>query len=109
MDGKIAEAVTLKHVVPERTSSHSLLYRHTLAVKIMPLSVKNVLDQAVHSINFIKARSHQSQLLEILCEEMGALHIALLSIEMRWLSPGKVLIRLFELRLELLVFVDSAF
>lgn len=36
VDGTIAEAVTLKHVVPERTSSHYLLYRHTLAVKIMP-------------------------------------------------------------------------
>lgn len=109
MDGKIAEAVTLKHVAPERTSSHYLLYRHTLAVKIMPLSVQSVLDQAVHSIDYITAQSHQSQLLEILCEEMGALHTALLNTEMRWLSRGKVLIRPFELRLELLVFVDFTF
>lgn len=54
VDGTIAEAVTLKHVASERTSSHYLLYRHTLAVKIMSLSVKSVLDQAVHSINYQK-------------------------------------------------------
>lgn len=43
-DGKIAEAITLmKCVAPESTtSSHCLLYRHALAVKIMPTSLKNV-------------------------------------------------------------------
>lgn len=111
MDGKIAEAVTLiKYVAPESTSSHCLLYRHALAVKIMPASLKNVLDQAIQIINYIKARPHQSRLLKILCEEMGAQHTALLlNTEVRWLSRGKVLVRLFELRRELLVFMDSAF
>lgn len=111
MDGKIAEAVTLiKYVAPESTSSHCLLYRHALAVKTMPASLKNVLDQAVQIINYIKARPHQSRLLKILCEEMGAQHTALLlNTEVRWLSRGKVLVRLFELRRELLVFMDSAF
>ena len=111
MDGKIAEAVTLiKYVAPESTSSHCLLYRHALAVKTMPTSLKNVLDQAVQIINYIKARPHQSRLLKILCEEMGAQHTALLlNTEVRWLSRGKVLVRLFELRRELLVFMDSAF
>ena len=78
VDGKIAEAVTLEHVAPGRTSSHCLLYRHALAVKIMPPSVENVLDQAVHIISYIKAGSHQSQLLKILCEEMAAQRSALL-------------------------------
>jgi hypothetical protein len=78
VDGKIAEAVTLEHVAPGRISSHCLLYRHALAVKIMPPSVENVLDQAVHIISYIKAGSHQSQLLKILCEEMAAQRSALL-------------------------------
>lgn len=36
-------------------SSHCLLYRHGLAVKIIPTSLKNVLDQAVQIITYIKA------------------------------------------------------
>lgn len=48
MDGKIAEAVTfIKYVAPESTSSHCLLYRHALAVKIMPTTLKNVLDRSI--------------------------------------------------------------
>lgn len=68
-----------------------------------------MLDQAVQIINYIKARAHQSRLLKILSEEMGAQHTALLNTEERWLTQGKVLVRLFELRRELLVFMDSAF
>lgn len=65
MNGKIAEAVTLiKYVAPESTSSHCLLYRHALAVKIMSPSLRNVPDQAVHVIIYIKARPHPSQLLK---------------------------------------------
>lgn len=87
VDGKIAEAVTLiRYVTPESTSSYCLVYRHALAVQIMPTSLNNVLDQAVHIINYIKTQPHQSWLLKILCEEMGTQHTALLlNTEVRWL------------------------
>lgn len=111
VDGKIAEAVILiGYVAPESTSSYSLVYQHALAVQIMHTSLNNVLDQSVHIINYIKAQPHQSWSLQISCEEMDAHHTALLvNTEVRWLSRGKVLVRLFELWPELLVFMDSAF
>lgn len=110
VDRKIAGTVTwIKYVAPESTRSHCLLHRHALAVKIMPTSLENMLDQAVQIINYIEAWLHQPRLLKILCEELGAQHTALLNTEVRRLSRRKDLVRLFELRCERLVFMDSAF
>uniref|UniRef100_K7FPI3 BED-type domain-containing protein n=1 Tax=Pelodiscus sinensis TaxID=13735 RepID=K7FPI3_PELSI len=90
------------NVAPNCTSSHCILHRHALVVKNISPSLKNVLDEAVQIINYIKTRPLQSRLFKIMCEDMGSQHTALLlHTEVRWLSQGKVLVRLFELRHEL--------
>lgn len=103
MVGKTAGAVAkIKNLAPNCTNSHCILHRQALAVKKMPLSLKKVLDESVKIINFIKSRPLQTRLFKILCEDMGSVHKALLlHTEVRWLSRGKVLVRLFELRSEL--------
>uniref|UniRef100_K7G4R7 DUF4371 domain-containing protein n=1 Tax=Pelodiscus sinensis TaxID=13735 RepID=K7G4R7_PELSI len=103
MVGTVAGAVTrIKNVAPNCTSSHCILHRHALVVKNISPSLKNVLDEAVQIINYIKTRPLQSRLFKIMCEDMGSQHTALLlHTEVRWLSRGKVLVRLFELRHEL--------
>ncbi|XP_050544327.1 zinc finger BED domain-containing protein 5-like [Daktulosphaira vitifoliae] len=77
--GNIAGVVArIKEVSKKCTSSHCVLHRHSLATKKVPVVLKQVLDNAVKIINYIKTRPLQSRLLKILCEDMGAVHKSLL-------------------------------
>lgn len=72
----------------------------------MPPCLKSVLDQSVNIVNTIKTKALNTRLLKALCEEMGSEHTKLLfHTEVRWLSRGKVLTRLFELRDEVMLFL----
>ena len=77
----------------------------------MSAELKTVLEEAVRALNFVKSRPLQSRLFSILCSEMGSEHQQLLlHTEVRWLSRGKVLTRLVEVRNELRTFfLDSRF
>lgn len=109
MVGKTAGAVArIKEVATKCTSSHCILHRQALAVKKMPLSLTTVLNEAVKIINFIKARPLNMRLFHILCDDMGSIHKSLLlHTEVRWLSRGKSLVRLFELRQEVAMFFSG--
>ncbi|XP_056633414.1 zinc finger BED domain-containing protein 5-like [Diorhabda sublineata] len=80
-------------------------------MKQVPSNPKLVMDEAVKIINFIKSRPLQSRLFSLLCEDCGSKHkILLLHTEVRWLSRGKPLTRLFELKAELQMFLsDTSF
>jgi hypothetical protein len=70
--------------------------------------LKTVLTEAVKVVNFIKSRATNSRLFSILCNEMGSEHDKLiLHTEVRWLSRGDVLSRLFELRSEVQIFLSD--
>ncbi|GBN36395.1 Zinc finger BED domain-containing protein 5 [Araneus ventricosus] len=88
------------------SSGHCMLHLHALAMKKMPPFKKEVLSETVKIINFIKSRPKKNKLFKILCDDMESLHTSLLlHPETRWLSRGKSLISLFELRNEVGIFL----
>uniref|UniRef100_A0A673GQG2 DUF4371 domain-containing protein n=1 Tax=Sinocyclocheilus rhinocerous TaxID=307959 RepID=A0A673GQG2_9TELE len=101
----------VKDVASLLTYIHCCIHREELAAKRMPMDLKTVLDDAVRMVNYIKSRPLQARLFSLLCEEMGSEHRQLLlHTEVRWLSRGRVLTRLFQLRDEVRTFfIDSKF
>lgn len=112
-----ATAMTAKHkglvtrvraVAPSAAATHCCIHREQLAVKKMPQCLKTVLDEAVKIVNMIKGRALNTRVFKVLCEEMGSEHTKLLfHTEVRWLSRGKVLTRLFELCDEVKLFMHQ--
>ncbi|XP_043934413.1 zinc finger BED domain-containing protein 5-like [Protopterus annectens] len=95
-------------VAPNISWSHCCIHRQSLACKNLPGELKVVLDEAVKVVNFIKSKSTNSRIFKAVCEEMMSPHSTLLlHTEVRWLSRGKVLTRLFELRHEVQVFFED--
>uniref|UniRef100_A0A8C6S3X4 DUF4371 domain-containing protein n=1 Tax=Neogobius melanostomus TaxID=47308 RepID=A0A8C6S3X4_9GOBI len=95
-------------VAPHVTFLHCMIHREALASKCLEPELRNVFQTSVKMVNFIKARPVQSRLFAQLCHEMGSEHEALLfHTDVRWLSRGKVLTRLFELREEVRIFLSD--
>uniref|UniRef100_A0A8C1P216 DUF4371 domain-containing protein n=1 Tax=Cyprinus carpio TaxID=7962 RepID=A0A8C1P216_CYPCA len=98
----------IRRVCPSISWLHCSIHREALAAKNMPADLLAVLNDAVKLVNFIKARPLNSRIFTLLCNEMGSEHKSLLlHTEVHWLSRGKVLTRLFELRHELQQFFEE--
>lgn len=82
-----------------------MIHREALAAKHLQPDVNKVLEQVVTIINFIKARSLNSRLFKIMCREMGSEYENLLLHTVRWLSPIKILRRVFDLKDEIRIFL----
>lgn len=81
--------------------THCVIHREHLAAKKMSSTLNVILNQSIRIINYIKANALNSRLFSVLCNEMGSGHEnLLLHTEVRWLSRGRVLNRLYELRQE---------
>ncbi|GBM43741.1 Zinc finger BED domain-containing protein 5 [Araneus ventricosus] len=110
MTGKVSGVVArIKNVAKKLYSLHSS--QICIVTKRISATFKSVLDEAVKIINFIKSKPLQSRIFKAMCEDMGSLHnTLLLHTEVRWLSRGKMLVRIFELRKELMsYFIDHKF
>lgn len=101
-------AALVKKEIPHVIITHCFLHRHALASRTLPTFLKEVMSTCVKIINFIRARALNHRLFKRLCQEMGSQHEVLLYYtEVRWLSRGQVLKRLFELRVEVLLFLQD--
>jgi hypothetical protein len=82
-----------------------LLHREVLVSKTVVEDLKQVLFVAVCMVSFIKQRPLKSRTFAELCESMQKDRVILvLHTDVRWQSRGKVLLRIFELRVELQLF-----
>ncbi|XP_072113696.1 E3 ubiquitin-protein ligase RNF4 isoform X1 [Mobula birostris] len=109
MTGRLSGFTTrVKEVAPECQSTHCVTHREMLASRKMSPNLNSVLSDVVDVINHIKAKALNSSLFEQLCEEMDAEHKRLLlHTEVRWLSRGRTLARVFELREQLQRFLSG--
>ena len=99
-------ASRVKKEVSHITVSHCVLHRHALAAKSLPGKLKKVLSIAVSAVNYIRGNALNHRLFKAFCNEVGAKHSILLDhTEVRWLSPGRVLTRVFELHKEIEMFL----
>lgn len=95
-------------VAPHVIFTHCIIHSEALASKTLNPELKHVLDTAVKMVNLIKSRPLNTRLFSTLCNEMGSEHQGLLlHTEVRWLSRGNVLSRLYELRDEVRIFLTD--
>ncbi|KAK4327553.1 hypothetical protein Pmani_001960 [Petrolisthes manimaculis] len=108
LGNKSGFATLVKAEEPHVTVTHCVLHRHALATKTLPEKLKNVLSIVVRAVNFIRERALNHRLFVSFCEEIGAEHSVLLyHTEVRWLSSGRVLTRVFELHEEIKQFLRN--
>ncbi|XP_047493411.1 SCAN domain-containing protein 3-like [Penaeus chinensis] len=109
MTGKVKGLVArIKKENPDVEWTHCIIHRESLASKKMSSQLHEILNDAVKVINFIKSRPLNTRLFHRLCESMGSEHTELLlHTDVRWLSRGRILARLFELRDEVASFLSE--
>ena len=89
----------VKEVAAECESTYCVIHREMLASQKMSPELNNILQDVIKITNHIKVHALNSHLLAQLCEEMDTEHTRLLLYtEVRWLSIGRSLARVFELQ-----------
>ena len=89
----------VKRENPSIQVDHCAIHRYSLASKTLPASLKAVVDDVVRIVNFIKSKDLNSRIFKQFCNEMGqSYEVLLYHTEVRWLSRGRVVSRVLELR-----------
>ena len=106
MIGSIKGFVSLvKKINSEIITTHCFLHREVLIGKTLNSDLTQVLKEVIEMVNYIKVRPLKSRLFTKLYKEMEANYENfLLHTEARWLSRGKALSRVYELKEEMLAF-----
>ena len=83
----------VKRENPSIQVDHCAIHRYPLA------SLKAVFEDVVRIVNFIKSKDLNSRIFKQFCNEMGqSYEVLLYHTEVRWLSRGRVVSRVVELR-----------
>ncbi|GFT77839.1 SCAN domain-containing protein 3 [Trichonephila clavipes] len=109
MSGRFKSIQALvKQKTPLCIWTHCMIHREALASKEISPGLNIVLMTAVTVVNYIKMRPLKSRIFSGLCKDMGTVHSSLLFYcEARWLSRGKFLQRIYELRNEITIFLEE--
>uniref|UniRef100_A0A0L8H619 HAT C-terminal dimerisation domain-containing protein n=1 Tax=Octopus bimaculoides TaxID=37653 RepID=A0A0L8H619_OCTBM len=88
--------------------THCTIHRQDLMAKTLPDTLKNVLNDVIAVVNFIKAGALNSHLFAYLCRLNDAdFETLLLVSHVRWLSKGKVLMQVLLLRNKINEFIQD--
>ena len=105
LNGVIAH---VRKAAPGIIWTHCMIHRESLASKELSAELSSVFDTVVKAVNLIKRKALNTRLFSNLCEDVGSEHHSLLyHSEVRWLSRGAVLTRVFELRSEIHQFLSE--
>ena len=98
----------VKQVNPTVIVTHCLLHRENLASRKMSLELNTVIEDVIQIVNFVKSSALNSRLFSQMCSDMGSEYEHLLYYSsVRWLSRGKVLQRLLDMRVEVEIFLHE--
>ena len=98
----------VKDKAPNVKWTHCFIHRQALVAKGLSEELHDTLNSVIKCVNYIKARPLNQCLFSCLCDEMGADHTGLLLLtEVRWLSRGQVLKRVYELHEEIITFLSK--
>ena len=78
--------------------THCLIQREAPASQQLSIDLNGVLKAVVKTVNFIKVRPLKARLFQRLCDKLGEHNNLLFYCNARWLSKGKVLLRVYELK-----------
>lgn len=101
-------AALIKTKNPSAITTHCVIHRQALAAKTLPECFALSMKTAIKVVNFIKKSALNTRLFKQLCSDMNSEHETLLfHTEVRWLSKGNMLSRLYELRGEVTNFLTN--
>ena len=102
------EMLFCKSENPYAVGTHCVVHREALASKILPAAMKKKLAIIMRIVNFIKSSAVNSQLFSQLCKHKDSNHENLLfPTNVQWLSKGNMLARVYGLKDEVSVFLES--
>ncbi|KAL3969146.1 gap junction alpha-4 protein [Sarotherodon galilaeus] len=100
--------VLVKADAPHIIVTRCILHRHALATKTLPPKMAEVLKTVVECVNYVRNSALRHRIFSELCKEMGSeFEVLLYHSNVRWLSRGQVLNRVFAMRVELALFLQE--
>ena len=91
----------------DAVGTHCVIHREALASKTLPAAMKKKLAIIIQIVNFIKSSAVNSRLFSQLCKHMNSNHENLLfHTNVRWLSKGNMLARVYGLKDEVVYFLN---
>ena len=96
----------VKQKNPAVQGTHCMIYKVPLVSKTIPRRLHEHMSMVIKVVNYVKSSALNTRLFSKLCKDMDADHSALLyHTQVRWLSKGNMLSRIFKLREEVKLFL----